>query len=144
VDTIGEAKFTRQGDGDGWMAYSGEIIVNPFTTDEVKVGGFKAAGLSVRDCILLTLDPPDVKKSPFLDARQVIPVRLTTDKYSADGTGVGVGGEVHLGYGRTNGAGGGRQSGEFSIPSDPSYHDADDKFSDGGDHDRTPELGYAR
>ena len=40
------------------------------------------------------MNPPDPGKSPFSDARLVVPVKLTTDPWSADdfGPDVGIGG----------------------------------------------------
>jgi len=86
VDCIGDGSFRHAGDGPTWTAFSGEITIN----DSVKVPGFKASGLSVKDCILFSMTPPDPQRSPFIDLRQVIPVRLTTDAWTANGTGVGV------------------------------------------------------
>lgn len=75
VDCIGEANFNLTADAPSWIAYSGEIPLS----ETVKTSGFKAAGLSVKDCLLLTLNPPDLAKCPFGDLRQVVGVRLTTD-----------------------------------------------------------------
>ena len=111
-----------QGDGPDWLCFNGEIRID----GDVKIGGFKASGLSVRvsdacclfhcaarhandvssvspfpfplspvarrrspplqDFIELTMIPPDPAKAPFNEMRLVIPVRLTTDAYSADGS----------------------------------------------------------
>jgi hypothetical protein len=35
---------------------------------------------------VLSMIPPDVTKSPFDELRLVVPVRLTTDSYSNDGS----------------------------------------------------------
>ncbi|GLB38635.1 hypothetical protein LshimejAT787_0505000 [Lyophyllum shimeji] len=86
VDCIGEGTFRHAGDGPTWTLFSGEITIS----ESVKVSGFKASGLSVKDCVLLSMTPPDPRRSPFNELRQVIPVRLTTDAWTADGTGVGV------------------------------------------------------
>lgn len=51
--------------------------------------GFKAGGLTVKDCILFSMTPPEAQKAPFIELRQVVPIRLTTDVFSADGTGIG-------------------------------------------------------
>lgn len=81
--------------------------------------GFKAGGLTVKvsqvsflpmlaklriqDCILFSMTPPEAQKAPFIELRQVIPIRLTTDPFSADGTGIG----------------GLRSDSEYSVPSSP-------------------------
>ncbi|TFK24984.1 hypothetical protein FA15DRAFT_383944 [Coprinopsis marcescibilis] len=75
VDNIGEATFRLIGDAPTWIAYSGEIHIDT----SVRTAGFKAAGLSVKDCLLLSLNPFDPYKCPFSDLRQVLNVRLTTD-----------------------------------------------------------------
>ncbi|KAJ6538545.1 hypothetical protein DFH09DRAFT_1177180 [Mycena vulgaris] len=83
VDPIGQGTFKHAGDGPTWMSFSGEIEIEP-----IKVMGFRIAGLSVQDCILLTVTPPDVTKSPFVHIRETIPVRLTTDPWTDDGRGI--------------------------------------------------------
>ncbi|KAF7301916.1 hypothetical protein MIND_00757600 [Mycena indigotica] len=83
VDCIGEGVFKHAGDGATWMSFSGEIEIDP-----VKVMGFRIAGLSVQDCLLFTVTPPDVTKSPFVGIREMVPVRLTTDPYTEDGRGI--------------------------------------------------------
>ncbi|PPQ75815.1 hypothetical protein CVT24_002677 [Panaeolus cyanescens] len=85
VDCIAEGTFKHAGDGPTWIAFKGEMIVD----EEIKVAGFRAAGLSVKDCILLTVTPHDPIKSPFGDLREVIPVKLATDPWSANGAGIG-------------------------------------------------------
>jgi len=85
VDCIGEGKFKHAGDGPNWISFSGDIVID----EDVKVTGFKAAGLSVKDFILFTINPPDPHKSPFHELREVIPVRLTTDPWTPNGTGIG-------------------------------------------------------
>ncbi|KII86689.1 hypothetical protein PLICRDRAFT_114185 [Plicaturopsis crispa FD-325 SS-3] len=97
VDKIGEGVFRHAGDGPDWIAFSGEVVVN----DSVKVGGFKAGGLTVKDCLVLSMDPPDPARAPFKALRQQVPVRLTTDPWA-----------VHAGaHGST-----------WSIPSSPDEH----------------------
>ncbi|KAH9480633.1 hypothetical protein JR316_0007233 [Psilocybe cubensis] len=87
VDCIGEGIFKHAvGDAPTCISYSGEI---PLTGDDIKVPGFKAAGLSVKDCVLLTMNPTDPSKSPFSEIREVIPVRLSTDPWMANGSGLG-------------------------------------------------------
>lgn len=83
VDCIGDGEFRHAGDGATWMSFSGEIKIEP-----VKVTGFKIAGLSVQDCLLLTVTPPDVTKAAFIGIREMIPVRLTTDPWAEDGRGI--------------------------------------------------------
>ncbi|KAK7468922.1 hypothetical protein VKT23_003418 [Stygiomarasmius scandens] len=85
VDCIGEGTFRHLNDGPTWVTFSGEITVD----NSVKVVGFKAGGLSVKDCILFSMTPVDPKKSPFKELRQVVPVRLTTDAWVPDGSGIG-------------------------------------------------------
>ncbi|KAJ3770292.1 hypothetical protein FB446DRAFT_647221 [Lentinula raphanica] len=91
VDCLGEAKFkhaanniflliSSQGDGHTWVSFSGEITVDP----PIKVMGFKAGGIAVKDCILFTMNPPEGQKAPFGELRQVIPIRLTTDAWSSE------------------------------------------------------------
>ncbi|KAI0763247.1 hypothetical protein BC629DRAFT_1294140 [Irpex lacteus] len=82
VDNVGNANFRRGTDGTDFLSFYGEIRIS----DEVKVGSFRAGGLSVRDFLLLTMIPPDVSKSPFKELRQAIPVRITTDAFTHDGT----------------------------------------------------------
>ncbi|CAA7262955.1 unnamed protein product [Cyclocybe aegerita] len=85
VDCIGEGTFKHAGDGPTWIAYTGEIVID----ETVKVPGFKAAGLSVKDCILFTVNPLDPSKSPFGEVREVIPVRLATEPWTPNGAGMG-------------------------------------------------------
>ncbi|KAN0118644.1 hypothetical protein V8E52_005067 [Russula decolorans] len=73
--SIGEGSLYRSGDGTGWLSFTGEITVD----SEVTIGGFKAAGLWVKDCIVFSITPPDAHKGPIGDMRCVIPVRLVTD-----------------------------------------------------------------
>ncbi|KIY46730.1 hypothetical protein FISHEDRAFT_29538, partial [Fistulina hepatica ATCC 64428] len=81
-DAIGEGSFKHAGDGQTWMAFSGELIVD----SSVTLAGFHAAGLSVKDCVVLTIRPLDNRAKPlFSDIRQVMPVRLTTDPYVRTG-----------------------------------------------------------
>ena len=40
----------------------------------------------MQDCIILTMIPPDISKSPFDELRCVVPVRLTTDPWTNDGS----------------------------------------------------------
>ncbi|KAJ7780966.1 hypothetical protein B0H16DRAFT_603113 [Mycena metata] len=82
ADRIGEARFSLAGDGATWTSFSGEITIEP-----IKVTGFLSAGLSVQDCILFTVTPPDVTKAAFVGIREVVPVRLTTDPWTEDGRG---------------------------------------------------------
>ncbi|KAJ3504111.1 hypothetical protein NLJ89_g8111 [Agrocybe chaxingu] len=84
VDCIGEGAFKHAGDGPTWIAYTGEIVID----ETVKVPGFKAAGLSVKDCILFTVNPLDPSKSPFGEVREVIPVRLATEPWTPNGAGM--------------------------------------------------------
>ncbi|KAF9464105.1 hypothetical protein BDZ94DRAFT_1162704 [Collybia nuda] len=101
VDCIGEGYFKHAGDGPTWISFSGEIIIN----DTVKVPGFRAAGLTIKDCILFSMAPYDLRRAGFEEVRQVIPVRLTTDVWTADGRGIGARG-LHNGS-------------DYSVPSTP-------------------------
>ncbi|KAH7927817.1 hypothetical protein BV22DRAFT_1060350 [Leucogyrophana mollusca] len=82
VDCIGEGAFRHAGDGPDWISFSGEI----FISSDVKIGGFKAGGLSVRDYMVLSVCPPDPVKAPFKELRQVVPIRLATDLWTEDGS----------------------------------------------------------
>ncbi|KAH9979916.1 hypothetical protein BGW80DRAFT_1163470 [Lactifluus volemus] len=75
---IGEGSIHRTGDGPNWLSFAGEINVN----SDVTIGGFKAAGLWVKDCIVFSIAPPDPLKGPIGDMRSVIPIRLVTDPWS--------------------------------------------------------------
>ncbi|EAU85980.2 hypothetical protein CC1G_03003 [Coprinopsis cinerea okayama7 len=85
VDCIGEASFRVAADAPNWIAYSGEIQFSSL----VRATAFRAAGLSVKDCLLFTMNPPDPLKSPFNDLRQVIGIRLTTDPWAPGQQGTG-------------------------------------------------------
>ncbi|OJA17766.1 hypothetical protein AZE42_04869 [Rhizopogon vesiculosus] len=84
VDCIGEGAFRHAADGPHWTSFSGEIYISP----DVKVGGFKACGFSIKDFVVLSVTPPDSSKPPFKELRLVVPVRLATDRYTADGSGL--------------------------------------------------------
>ncbi|EIN12657.1 hypothetical protein PUNSTDRAFT_130913 [Punctularia strigosozonata HHB-11173 SS5] len=88
TDTIGEAIFDIAGEGPEWRAYDGHIVIS----DSVKVAGFKAGGLHVRDYMVLAmtpLDPPrtaktilrEEQKAPFQPLWDAFEVRLTTDPW---------------------------------------------------------------
>ncbi|KIY63495.1 hypothetical protein CYLTODRAFT_426067 [Cylindrobasidium torrendii FP15055 ss-10] len=85
VDTIGHSSFTRTGDGPTWLAFDGEISLR----EDVGVAGFKAGGLSVKDYILFEFAPSDPAHTPFVPTRQLVPVKMTTDPWTADGLGAG-------------------------------------------------------
>ncbi|KAG2066328.1 hypothetical protein BDR04DRAFT_1106894 [Suillus decipiens] len=82
VDCIGEGAFRHAGDGAHWVAFSGDIYISP----DIKVGGFRAGGFSAKDCVVLSMTPPDLSKSPFKELRLTVPVRLVTDSYVGDGS----------------------------------------------------------
>ncbi|EDR13768.1 uncharacterized protein LACBIDRAFT_292561 [Laccaria bicolor S238N-H82] len=111
VDCIGEGKFRHAGDGPTWISFTGEVTIKEGT-----IPGFRAAGLTVKDFILFTVNPHDPKKSSFRDLRQVIPVRLTTDTWTMNGAGVGV-----------------FPAFEYSVPSSPG--DTEDHGSSANGHD---------
>lgn len=75
--------WSQQGDGPDWVCFSGELRVK----SHIKIGGFKAGGLSLKDYLVLSMTPPDPAKTPFNELRQVVPIRLTTDSWSSDGAG---------------------------------------------------------
>ncbi|KAI0064109.1 hypothetical protein BV25DRAFT_1869547 [Artomyces pyxidatus] len=77
---IGEGTIHRTGDGPEWLTFAGELKVNP----EVTIGGFKAGGLWVKDCVVLTIMPPDALKGPIGDMRLVVPIRLVTHPWTAE------------------------------------------------------------
>ncbi|ETW82344.1 hypothetical protein HETIRDRAFT_474957 [Heterobasidion irregulare TC 32-1] len=81
VLNIGEGSFWRTADGPDWISFAGEIAIKP----DVKIGGFKAGGLWVKDCVVLSITPPDAIKGPIGDLRHVVPVRIVTDPWSTDG-----------------------------------------------------------
>ncbi|KAI0337486.1 hypothetical protein BDW22DRAFT_1363973 [Trametopsis cervina] len=78
VENVGAGTFQRGNDGTEFLTFKGEVRIS----DEVKVGSFRAGGLSVRDCLLLAMIPPDVSKSPFKELRLVVPIRLVSDPFS--------------------------------------------------------------
>lgn len=78
MTTIGEGSFKLFNHGSDWITFYGEIPIS----NEVRVSGFKAAGLLVRDFLLLTMVPPDPAKSPFKEFHQKVPIRLTTDPWA--------------------------------------------------------------
>jgi hypothetical protein len=78
--------FIQDG-GSGWRAFQGEIVID----SSVKTGGFKAAGLSVKDFLVLSVTLPDPREALFSDLRLVIPIRLATDAWTAvNGSNLGV------------------------------------------------------
>ncbi|KAH0585927.1 hypothetical protein H2248_007214 [Termitomyces sp. 'cryptogamus'] len=81
IDCIGEGSFRHVADGPTWTAFSGNITID----ETVHVTGFRVAGLSVKDCIIFSISPPD-RRSPFAELRQTVPVKLTTDPWVADST----------------------------------------------------------
>lgn len=82
VTCIGKGTFARGSDGADFISFVGEIRIS----DDLRIPGFKAGGLSIRDSILLTMVPPDVTRSPFDELRCVVPIRLTTDPWTNDGS----------------------------------------------------------
>ncbi|KAF7360432.1 hypothetical protein MVEN_00773400 [Mycena venus] len=91
VDYIGETALSISHASATHMSFTGRInLVDP----TLKVMGFSVPGLSVQDCILLTVAPAEgstsTKAPPFAGIREVIPVRLTTDAWTEDGRGIAV------------------------------------------------------
>lgn len=79
---IGNGAFTRGSDGPDFISFRGEIRMS----EDLRIPGFRAGGLSIRDSILLTMIPPDISKSPFDELRCTVPIRLTTDGWTNDGS----------------------------------------------------------
>jgi len=79
--SIGEGSLHRTGDGLEWLSFAGEININ----SEVTTGGFRTAGLWVKDCIVVSITPPDPHRGPIGDMRCVIPIRLVTDPAGDEG-----------------------------------------------------------
>ncbi|KAI0249064.1 hypothetical protein BJV78DRAFT_1231044 [Lactifluus subvellereus] len=75
--SVGEGSLYRTGDGPDWLSFAGEMNVN----SDVTIGGFKAAGLWVKDCIVFSVAPPDPLRGPIGDMRIVVPIRLVTDPW---------------------------------------------------------------
>ena len=75
------------------MAWYGEVRVDQVAAGGPGkvVGGFKASGLTVKDYVVLQMNPPDPGKSPFTDMRLIMPIKLTTDSWSADEYGAELG-----------------------------------------------------
>ncbi|KAK0202612.1 hypothetical protein DFS33DRAFT_1384991 [Desarmillaria ectypa] len=65
----------RDRDEEKSIDWGGEIQCKP----TVKVGGFAVPGVSVKDYILFSLEPPS--NSPFLPARGHVPILLTTNSW---------------------------------------------------------------
>ncbi|KAG6835769.1 hypothetical protein H0H93_014847 [Arthromyces matolae] len=61
------------------LDWAGELRVDP----SVKTGGFTAGNATVKDFLVLTLEPPTVNKqvSPFLSLQMTVPIRIVTDSY---------------------------------------------------------------
>ncbi|KAJ7657021.1 hypothetical protein B0H17DRAFT_1098046 [Mycena rosella] len=59
------------------LDWDGEVKCDP----GVAVGGFKSAGLTVKDFITLELIPPKPVSSPLLTMQHAIPIRLVTDTF---------------------------------------------------------------
>ncbi|KAF7799712.1 hypothetical protein EIP86_010954 [Pleurotus ostreatoroseus] len=83
ISSIGNGRFRRAIDGPDFLSFAGEITIS----EDVRIPGFKAGGLSIKDSIVLTMVPPDISKSPFDEFRCVVPIRLTTDPWTHDGSG---------------------------------------------------------
>ncbi len=99
-----EPFLSSQGDDNTHIAFSGEIPLDPKT---IKVPGFKAAGLQVkvgliRSLRLLRIDHSVARtaycslsrrwrpqKNIFAPVREVIPVKMVTDPWTPNGTGIG-------------------------------------------------------
>ncbi|KAF9452907.1 hypothetical protein P691DRAFT_695890 [Macrolepiota fuliginosa MF-IS2] len=85
IDCIGQGAFNYTGNETTVSAFSGEIGI----FDSVQIGGFRAAGLSVKDCVVLSMSPPDPGKCPFRDFRLIVPIHLATNPWTTDGAGIG-------------------------------------------------------
>lgn len=78
---IGEGNFHKLGDGPDWAAWEGEITID---RSLVRVGSFKASGLWVKDCIILSIIPPNPHNSPLHELRATIPIRLVMEPHASD------------------------------------------------------------
>ncbi|KAF9510684.1 hypothetical protein BS47DRAFT_1299907 [Hydnum rufescens UP504] len=63
-----------------WAGWEGEVI----PSKQINVGGFRAAGLTIRDFIMLTLIPPNPQTSPLRAHQHAVPVRIVTDAWEGD------------------------------------------------------------
>jgi len=78
VEAAGHGEF---GDEErDWAGWEGEVI----PSKQIDVGGFRAAGLMIRDFIILTLIPPDPHTSPLRAHQHAVPVRIVTDAWEGD------------------------------------------------------------
>lgn len=66
---------------DYWAGWEGEVVPS---LKQISVGGFRAAGLAVRDFIILTLIPPDPETSPLRTHQHAVPVRIVTDAWEEE------------------------------------------------------------
>ncbi|KAK7039538.1 hypothetical protein R3P38DRAFT_2900274 [Favolaschia claudopus] len=80
ADYIGQAKFTPVCTSPRCKSFTGTIEIEPITAM-----GFHVPGLSVQDCILLTVAPAEgTRTPPFAGIREAVPIRLTTDPWDED------------------------------------------------------------
>ncbi|KAJ3573188.1 hypothetical protein NP233_g2601 [Leucocoprinus birnbaumii] len=111
VDCIGLGRFSDHlGNEKTTSAFSGEIGI----FDVVQVCAFKAAGLHVKDCLVLSMTPLDPVKCPFRDFRLVIPIRLATNGWTADSRDRSGNSSSGAGQERVS------QEQEYNVPSTPS------------------------
>ncbi|EKM79220.1 hypothetical protein AGABI1DRAFT_120653 [Agaricus bisporus var. burnettii JB137-S8] len=85
IDSIGQGTFSHMANEKRVSVFSGELAIS----DAIQVGGFRAAGLFVKDCIVLSMSPMNPGKCPFMDFRLAVPIRLVSSPWAADGTGIG-------------------------------------------------------
>jgi len=81
VLAVGEGNFRKLGDGPEWAAWEGEITLDQ---NLLHVGSFKASGLWVKDCIILSIIPPSPHNHPLLELRGMLPIRLVTEPHASD------------------------------------------------------------
>jgi len=81
VSKTGDSTFRRVNDGHDFIHFSGQLVLD----SDVRVAGFKAGGLYVKDCIVVSMAPEDIGRTPFGELRCVVPVRLSTDSFNAEG-----------------------------------------------------------
>jgi len=74
---------SRQGSREGldYIAWEGYVLPNK---DIIGVGGFRAAGLWVKDFITLTMVPPNPDRSPLKALHHAVPVRLVSDLWQEE------------------------------------------------------------
>ncbi|KDQ20140.1 hypothetical protein BOTBODRAFT_51476 [Botryobasidium botryosum FD-172 SS1] len=65
---------------DGWAGWEGKVVPN----QQVRVGGFRAGGLWIKDFITLIVIPPNPHSSPIRAHQHAVPIRMVTDSWDED------------------------------------------------------------